>query len=61
MARDSSDGPGGPLSSTSSPALAGVGKRVAHIVPALLSSSCDDADDDALAMHFLKTQVCLED
>ena len=30
-------------------------------MPVLLSCSCDGADDDALAMHFLKTQVCLED
>lgn len=48
------------LNSTSYPALAGVGKRMARIVPVLLSCSCDGADDDALAMHFLKALVCLE-
>lgn len=49
------------VSGTSSPALVGVGRRVANIVLVLLSCSCDGADDDdALAMHFLKTQVCLE-
>lgn len=48
-------------SSSRSPALGGVGRRRAHMVPVLLSHSCDGADDDALAMHFLKTRVCLED
>lgn len=34
---------------------------MAHIVPVLLSCSCDGADDDALTMHFVKTRLCLED
>lgn len=60
MARDGSDDPG--LNKQhQQPSFGGVGRRVANIVPVLLSCSCDGADDDdALAMHFLKTIVCLE-
>lgn len=57
MARDGSDHAGLPKQHW----RWGVGKRTAHIVPVLLSCSCDGADDDALALHFLKTSVCLED
>lgn len=34
---------------------------VGHAVPALLSCSCDGAEDAALAMPYLGTRGCLED